>query len=41
MVGFCDNAQYPIAFAVVVEDTNNSLGDAGGVVSAVLAELTA
>lgn len=36
VVGFCDNSQYPIAFAVVVEDTNNSLGDAGGVVSAVL-----
>ena len=40
MVGFCDNSQYPIAFAVVVEDTNNSLGDAGGVVSAVLAVLS-
>lgn len=41
LVGFCDNAEYPIAFAVVVEDTNNSLGDAGGVASAVLAELMA
>lgn len=41
MVGFCDNSQYPIAFAVVVEDTNNSLGEAGGVVGAVLSVLTA
>ena len=40
MVGFCRNPRYPIAFAVVVEDTNNSLGDAGGVVSAVLNVLT-
>lgn len=40
MVGFCDSGEYPIAFAVVVEDTNNSLGDAGGVVSAVLNVLT-
>lgn len=39
MVGFCDSAEWPIAFAVVVEDTNNSLGEAGGVVSAVLSEL--
>ncbi len=36
VVGFCDSAAYPIAFAVLVEDTNNSLEDAGGVVSAVL-----
>ncbi len=40
MVGFCDNSDYPIAFAVVVEDTNNSLTDAGGVVGAVLGVLT-
>ncbi len=39
MVGFCDSAEYPIAFAVVVEDTNNSLGDAGGVAAAVLGAL--
>lgn len=39
MVGFCDSTEYPIAFAVVVEDTNNSLGDAGGVVSAALGVL--
>lgn len=36
MVGFCDSVENPIAFAVVVEDTNNSIGDAGGVISAVL-----
>ncbi len=39
MVGFCDNDSYPIAFAVLVEESNNSLGAAGGVVSAVLKEL--
>ncbi|WP_322176101.1 penicillin-binding transpeptidase domain-containing protein [Acutalibacter caecimuris] len=39
MVGFCDNETYPIAFAVVVEDTNNSLVEAGGVVNAALRQL--
>lgn len=39
MVGFCDSESYPIAFAVLVEESNNSLGAAGGVVSAVLYEL--
>lgn len=39
MVGFCDNDSYPIAFAVVVEESNNSLGAAGGVVGAALSEL--
>ena len=39
MVGFCDSDSYPIAFAVLVEESNNSLGAAGGVVSAVLSEL--
>lgn len=39
VVGFCDNDSYPIAFAVLVEESNNSLGAAGGVVSAVLSEL--
>lgn len=39
MVGFCDSDSYPIAFAVLVEESNNSLGAAGGVVNAVLSEL--
>ena len=39
MVGFCDSESYPIAFAVLVEESNNSLGAAGGVVNAVLSEL--
>ena len=39
MVGFCDSIENPIAFAVVVEDTNNSIGDAGGVVNAALSVL--
>lgn len=41
MVGFCDSTEYPIAFAVVVEESNNSLEAAGDVVSAVLSALTA
>lgn len=39
MVGFCDSDSCPVAFAVLVEDSNNSLGAAGGVVGAVLTEL--
>ncbi len=39
MVGFCDNSRYPIAFAVVVEESNSSIESAGGVVGAVLSEL--
>lgn len=39
MVGFCDNDSWPIAFVVLVEESNNSLGAAGEVVSAVLSEL--
>ncbi len=39
MAGFCDSDSYPIAFAVLVEESNNSLGAAGAVVNAVLSEL--
>ncbi len=39
MVGFCDSREYPIAFAVVVEDSNSSIESAGGVVGAVLSVL--
>lgn len=39
MVGFCDNAQYPYAFAVVVEDGPGGMAAAGPVVSAALSAL--
>lgn len=39
MIGFCDNEQYPIAFAVVVEEGGYGLDSAGSVVSAALSVL--
>ena len=39
MVGFCDSATYPYAFAVVVEDGSGGIESAGSVVSAVLSAL--
>ncbi len=39
MVGFCDSAQYPYAFAVVVEEGSGGIETAGVVVSAMLQAL--
>ena len=40
MVGFCDSAAYPYAFAVVVEDGSGGIETAGSVASAVLSALS-
>ena len=39
MVGFCDSAAYPYAFAVVVEEGGSGAGAAGNVAAQVLAAL--
>lgn len=39
MVGFCDSAQYPYAFAVVVEEGSGGIETAGALVSAMLQAL--
>ena len=39
MVGFCDSAQYPYAFAVVVEEGSGGIETAGAVAAAVLQAL--
>lgn len=39
MVGFCDSAQYPYAFAVVVEEGDGGIETAGALVSAMLQAL--
>lgn len=39
MVGFCDSAQYPYAFAVVVEDGTGGIETAGALVGAILQAL--
>lgn len=39
MVGFCDSAQYPYAFAVVVEEGEGGIETAGSLVSAMLQAL--
>ncbi len=39
MVGFCDSAQYPYAFAVIVEEGSGGIETAGSLVSAMLQAL--